>query len=60
MSRQIKDKDGRVILFENEILRITKLLCAMPNPDAYQFMIWEKQGDNWLYKQTVTDWNARE
>jgi hypothetical protein len=60
MSRQLKDKDGRIILFENETLRITKLLCSMPNPDVYQFMVWEKQGDNWLYKQTITDWNANE
>jgi len=55
MSRQNKDKDGRVILFENETVRLTKVLC--PLVEAYQFMVWEKNDGVWTYKETVSDWN---
>jgi hypothetical protein len=60
MSQVLKDKDGRLILFENDTIRITKLLCPMPTEQAYQFMMWEKKSGDWFYKQTVTDWHPYE
>ena len=56
MKRNTRDKDGRHILFESDSIRITKVLC--PHPEAYQFMLWEKKDAEWVYKETISDWNA--